>query len=146
MKRMHVKLTFIEPVLGTWPSCPLRPRSGSGTSSRVPWCWQRAGTKNLRQSRARKRAHEPSQSPRGRQLPREGELWRTEEGEEDGGGLHCSGLDRDAGLHCRDEAHGKRTPALVCVVCPDRERDRNGRDAADHRISEMKPDLTAWQK
>ena len=28
--------------------------------------------------------NEPSQSPRGRQLPREGELWRTEGGEEDG--------------------------------------------------------------
>ena len=72
-----------------------------------------------------------------RQLPREGELWRTEGGEEDGGGLHCSGLDRDGDRHGADGTDGKRTAALVCVVCPDRERDRNGRDAADHRVSEM---------
>lgn len=60
--------------------------------------------------------------------------------------MHCSGLDRDAGLHCRDETHGKRTAALVCVVRAGGECGCNSRNAADRRVSEMKPDLTAWKK
>ena len=56
-----------------------------------------------------------------RQLPREGELWGTEGGEEDGGGLHCSGLDRDG------DRHGADGGECGC----------NSRNAADRGISEM---------
>ena len=72
-----------------------------------------------------------------RQLPREGELWGTEGGEEDGGGLHCSGLDRDGDRHGADGTDGKRTAALVCVVRAGGECGCNSRNAADRGISEM---------
>ena len=64
--------------------------------------------------------------------------WETEQGgEEDGGGLHCSGLDRDGDRHGADGTDGKRTAALVCVVRAGGECGCNSRNAADRGISEM---------
>lgn len=109
MKRMHVKLTFIEPVLGTWPS-----------------------NQNIA------REFIASKSPDAESIEDEVAGWETEQGgEEDGGGLHCSGLDRDGDRHGADGTDGKRTAALVCVVRAGGECGCNSRNAADRGISEM---------